>query len=256
MASCLILGNSHVAALAAAQNAGLAATSFDRVEFIAAPRDQLKHLVVESGRLVASDESLRMSFDKLNFSHSVDPRDFDIIVVCGLGLGLRRLMRLYVTHYADTMRHDPGRRPLSDDCFQQALVGLMGRSLAWNLIEKISELGSSRMTLVPEPAPSSEVYSDHTNPGWALAKRNGDIDVLGVFYAKALDVLTKGRASLVLPKQPLEDAITSAPRYSSGSVRLTNDLTSHHDKADLFHMNAEYGALVMATLSSIPQHES
>lgn len=248
-----VLGNSHVAALKTGWDelpepykARLSATYF------AAQGDLLEELEVRNQSLVARSEGLRSKLAATsNGMTRIDCRDYDVFVIVGLNLSLRRMMTSTLSLHRTSKfkaKHDPDAADMflvSDACVLQSAIGVLGDSLAFEVAKKLQAAGASRIIIVPQPTPSAQIL-DRGKVGGQFREfqKSGDGPEVYRLFKDALLALAKTRGLEVVeqPAHTRQDGFLSKREYSVGSVRLTAGLDSLHPEGDYGHLNSRYGA--------------
>jgi hypothetical protein len=245
-----VIGNSHVAALAVAWREVREAYPISSITFFAAP-SIIRGLQVNGRKIVANNINtqryLHMSSGGVT---DIIVDDFHEFVICGMGFGLRSLMKIYSSYRSEAMRIVEDRAPVSDECFDASGAGLLGSSGAVGTLQMLRDLGAPKILLAPEPSPSSDIYGDDLGSPWREARANRDDLILSARYRRACDLAAAGALVLAQPADTMQDGVTTLPNFSRGSVGLAAGMSMEHGASDRFHMNADYGRCVLEQLLS------
>jgi hypothetical protein len=244
-----VLGDSHVAALKTgwdeipeAQKAHLSVTYFG------AQSQLLEGLEVQERSLITHSEHLSNKLAATsNGKTSIDVGDYDLFLIVGLSLNLRRLMTGPLSrHRTISYNTRAGNIYLiSDACLMACANGVLGNSLAFETAEKLKSAGATRIAMIPQPAPSPQLLErDRGGDLFREFLKNGDGPEVYRLFRDAILSLSKAH-SVEFVEQPLQtrqDGFFTKLEFSTGSVRLTERFDSPHSNLDFGHMNGRYGA--------------
>jgi hypothetical protein len=246
-----IIGNSHLAAWKLGwDRLREGAKDFD-VTFFGSPRNTMHALSVQEGRLVPTLPELQNS---LVFTSGgtgeIVAADYDLFCLVGLGYGARWIVDLHRDHRAESHGCRVGTFTLvSDACFEAAIRGTFSDMLALQTYRKLREITAAPVVLAPHPLPSLDIMSseDPQEPHWRVVAEAGDDRSV----VELMDRVNRGWQGLRILPQPadtLAQPLFTQPRFSLGSVRLSQGFQHKHPESDHFHMNADYGAICMEAL--------
>lgn len=237
-----IVGNSHIAALKLAANAGaLGGTGVEAV-FFGAPGQRFKKLRCDNG-VLSGPRSLERIFLKVSGGRytQIDPSDFDAVVVYGGGLFLHRLVgSLHRTMNVDGVH-------LSEACLGKGIERWFTRKHTFRLAKQISR-HAKRVLLAPRPCPAmSEMVRKARDGGdelqpWAWQTLD---PVFRRFVWEQCEKVVRnhGLEMLFQPETTLDRNQYTDARYTKDSTRLLGVGRKHEDN-DVTHMNAAYGHAV------------
>ncbi|HWA89681.1 MAG TPA: hypothetical protein VG889_06565 [Rhizomicrobium sp.] len=232
-----IIGDSHAAALKAGWDAIRESEPGRALTFFAAGLPLLAFLEVRDGALVAANERLRYYFQNIAGSDVIDPEDHDAYIVCGQGLGL------YGVQYVYNRCRMAGQAPrehtveLSREEYEAAVDAHLATSRAILTLEKLRAVTQAPTLLVAMPIPVRETKPEL----WEMLERNGDKETMLAIFRGSCARLAARHGARFLP-QPAETLLgdgTTRPELSRAAARL------HIAKDDLYHMNGDYGAMVL-----------
>lgn len=243
-----VIGNSHVAAFKLGWDqlaaAGSPVTKAVALTFFGAPRDGLKNIAAENGKLVATVESVREHFERMSDGQSeIDPTAYDGILLVGLGASMKRTLRLYRTHRWFGVQQGEGR-VVTSRAFAQAFLaeGYAGTRLA-QVARMLSGLTEKPVYATPEPY-WSPLMPDHVGKkgdfGWAKAAAAGDGDEIARMFAASVSEGMGGHATMIWqPALTIEQGIVTRSIYNKGASKF---ISGDGEESDAAHMNADYGA--------------
>lgn len=252
-----IIGNSHVAALrrAWAQHPGRWADICPT--FVAAPRSLLLHTKVEGGYLVPTALATRQALQRLSGIASLDLSAQDLFVVVGGSMTLLTAVQPYrdarwpgLPSVADCPDLACLRQQLISKNAAQAIVcAILSQRLGAQLAMRLRAGTSCPIFLAEQPRLSDGVLTMR-HPAARLHKiaiRSGDAAAIArLFETAAIAALApSGTRFLPQPAQSISQQLFTASRYMIGSEMLGPDRGALHDRDDITHANASYGALVL-----------
>ena len=246
-----IIGNSHLAAIKlgwssiASEHPGIQPT------FFGSPRATLRELHWRGPVLAARTEPVRRSLRLTSGGqHEIDPRQFDAVLLCGLGFGLRQAAKLYQSHRHLRLARPPaGIHLVSAACFQEALLGLMEQTVAVRLGRLIRQGCALPLLLLPTPMPSEDLLQSEMEDvigWWKPVLQAGDEAALLAEHERACAALVPP-FSRILPQaaETLASPMTTRRSFQQGGVHLTAGPSERPAEADATHMNAAYGAATL-----------
>lgn len=246
-----IIGNSHLAAWKLGWDRLRGdAKAFD-VTFFGSPRNTMHALAARDDRLVPGLPELQASLVFTSGGKSeIVAADYDCFCLVGLGYGARWLVDLHRDHRAESHAcRTGGFTHVSDACFEAAIRDTFSDMLALRTQRKLREITDAPVFLAPHPMPSLDILSSE-DPGeahWRVVAESGDDRPL-VELMDRINSGWKGLRVLPQPADTLARPLFTQPRFSVGSVRLSEGFQHKHPESDHFHMNADYGAICMEAL--------
>jgi hypothetical protein len=239
-----LLGNSHLHNWKRAWNS--LSKAYPEVEFVffAAPGRQIMSCEPRGDRIVFTSEDVTRCIEITSGGRrEAVVADYDAFCVVGLACDVRSVVGLYSTWRADSHKGEEGRfEPISDACFQDAVVDLLKVSLAMELVGKLRQITNKAIFLVPAPAPAETILRLDTPPdGIDLAAAATDALSLGAAYDEALRRLAADDLMVLeQPKETLASPLLSKTEYRQRSWM----------RSDWQHLNDAYGELMIRALLS------
>lgn len=140
------------------------------------------------------------------------------------------------------------RQVISDALFSAVLRETVAASHLGYLIRQLAEESDRPLYFIPTPRPSFSYVALHEGSVIARAHYTGWGEVIGQKTEQAFEDALDGLATVIRqPSETVYEALFTQKKYSSGSTRLLDD-GDGHDEFDSFHMNEQYGALVLRLL--------
>lgn len=220
------MGNSHTASLKKGWD--IIQSEFPSVTFTfyAKKLAGLSSLVVNKGKLITHDESLKAALRYTsNGDDCIDLSSFDGCILYGLGLRVPK-------HSSDIFYSNSVIRLTAED--------LVYRSLSWELLNKIRQISNLKVYIGHNP-----LHTVKYNPAMEISTLN---------YLKYILVLNESIFSLhnaLLQPQPeitLCNDFNTKIEYSSNAPRLNSGVklpSVNHLADDNSHMNGEFGAIYL-----------
>lgn len=248
--SVCLIGNSHLAALALGWRQVADRYPGVSMTFFGSPAGTLRGLRAEDGRLVPGTPKLRETLAAISGGIDViDTAAYDEFWLVGMGFGSQRMMAVYEKSWAEDQQPDPHRAPVSTELFRTAVLANLTSSLAMELHRRLRSITDKPIRIMPEPMLSAAVLDtpDERFDAWRLAATRGEEPSLAAMWRDALAELRQdGGVAAEQPAATLASQLFSDPRFGKGSIRLTTALQTAHTDDDYAHMNADYGAMVLA----------
>lgn len=238
-----VLGNSHLAAW----KLGWGQVRHDNPDFeltfFGSPAATLSCLRPENGRLVPDDKS---TADYLALTsggqREIVVADFDYFCLVGLGHHIQCVMQLYTNWRADSHNGKSGEFSLvSDAVFEAAALGLVRRTLAMGLVEKLRSLTQVPMFLAAAPAPSEGIVQTAHKfaPVFRLILEAGDDAAVASTFKRASQAIERPYLTVLdQPSFTLACPILTKADFSTGAVAMDRPLSNW----DQHHMNPAFGA--------------
>lgn len=217
-----LVGNSHAAMMKGGWDMIAGAFPEIGMTFFASPKGSLDGLVVDGGRLVARDEALAQRLALTSGGRvGIDPVDFDIFVLVGLDLAVRRID----PRLSGALRKVTAERAL--DC------------LSMKIARQLRALCDKPILCLPTPRRAADGgQTDRDTEATVARYRAGTEALTAVLPVQRIRVLG----------QPVETLVSSgqtAMHWSRGARKMprgdgTQDAFGDDDTR---HMNADFGAL-------------
>jgi hypothetical protein len=247
-----IIGDSHIGALQSGWRA--LGDEFPDIEVTSfgAPRPLFDELQVSGRRLVPASERLREYFVRTSGGEAEISGAYDRYLVCGLSWAMRLLLPSIGKFRSEDLVVD-GRVPLSNDCYDRVMKGLLRDSLTMRTLKNLRTITDRPIAVIPAPMPSDMIPA----PVYRRFCDSGDAQPIAACFLSAAAAVAKD-VDVELIRQPpetLSNPIQTLQIYKRGSVRtFQGNLDIEHGEDDHQHMNAAYGALVLrAALSADAQ---
>jgi hypothetical protein len=236
-----IIGNSHIAAIALGWKQIESEYPGIQITFFGAPGTKLKELIVSQGSLVPATTELRKIFRRMSMNTEIGD-NFQYFLICALQFGFFRVLPLYNKYRAEGFAKD-NRIPISDDCFGKSLDGCLRKTLAVETVLKLRQITSAPIGLIPEPLPSEGAMFGRIG----RSKHRGEEKSVAKFLREASGRVARDLKIKVVSQaaSTKSTALHTKRIYSSGAIRLAGGLTKAHPDGELYHMNAEYGSLML-----------
>jgi len=253
--SILILGNSHLAAVRAAWPALEARHPDDRLTFFGAPGDKLGALTIRDGQAAAQDRELARELSRLGMPPRLDLMEFDAVAVIGGGIGVFAALGERVT-LAEMPSHRrrrwwrPERRQLmSRALYVEMVADALRGTIGHRLVRDIGAEAGRPIYVCPQPRPGTGILARQGRRArLANAVRAGDAPIVAAVYEDALQRAFAGVACVrPQPEATVTEALCTADRYTTGSLRLAGRRVEH-GAGDVLHANELYGMAVLTDL--------
>ena len=241
----LVVGTSHAGALKIAHDAepSVLSDGFD-VDFFALPipsfvRAQIRRngefALVDKGPHVARFKKTAM---KLNGRTGVQLRDYDHVVVVGLGSIAPEYLNLAQEVSIDGLRETEGEFRLSLPAHHAFVTDMLERS--WRRFDTTRAPDVAFWQVAP-PRPSGSTTAPD---GVTKDERLRDVldDMLEANHRIAQE---KGLRPIPQPKETITSSGQTHARFATGARRLSGEVRPD----DFTHMNGEYGAHVLREIS-------
>lgn len=245
-----VMGNSHLAAYKLGWDAlvaeGDAVTRSVRPVFFGAPRDGMRQVRQEGGRIVPTRKDIAEGFERMSGGQrEIVLGDFDAMLLVGLSVSVKRILRLYRTHVWHGMRPDPGRVMVPQRFVREFLTERYADTLMGQTADKVREGCDLPIIAVAEPFWASwirEDSGDKPDYGWDAAIRAGDSGRLGALFTETVAASLAGRAQLVPQAvETVEEGILTRAEFNKDASRL---ISGEGGGTDAAHMNAAFGQVM------------
>jgi hypothetical protein len=252
MKLCLI-GNSHVAMLAAAANtfefSGLTCLP------IAKPSLELSDFSLDGTVLSGVSAPLRTRLAEAGLPGNVDLESCDAVVLVACTVSVFTAVRFTQTHRIDgwPSTETPEARPLlSRAAFVASLAEIARKSVAGQLANQLSTC-TKPVFFIPQPYPSRRILRQKQRyPLFARIAEHGQGVSLAHDLFRAQQEAYGDQPHLQLLRQDdrtvAQDFLTAA-EYTRGSVRLT--LSAQQPADDVIHANHHLGALYLRKILQV-----
>lgn len=242
-----VMGNSHLAAFklgwdALVKDNDPTARALSPV-FFGAPRDAMRHVRQEDGRIIPTRKDVPESFERMSGGQrEIRLADYDAVLLVGLGVSIKRILRFYKTHYWYGMPPDPERTLVSRRFAQDFLTDRYGSTLLAETAEKVRQGTAAPILAVAEPFWASWVREDvggKSDYGWDKAIRAGDGERLGEMFRTTVCASLAGWATFVpQPSETIEHGILTRAEFNKEASRL---ISGEGGGTDAAHMNGDFG---------------
>lgn len=204
-------------------------------------------LVIHDGKRYSKFEDITLAF-----SPEVDVRDWDAFVVFGMHYSIAAVAKVYPKFRSDAHAASPNAYVLSEAAFADSVLDLLRATKAGRVIAAIQELSSSPVLYVQQPNPLSWVRHStepKTRHFGSLSEASDHLSLSELYGAALDDLERRGITVLRQPPDTKEDDFFTRDQYGLADPSDTSE-GSPYSKGDYFHMNADYGRLVMDQLEA------
>ncbi len=252
MKSVLFIGDSHLGAIKDACRDLLDEDFPLKFSFVGSPKGGLKNSVVSDGVLQATNEDIKLNFERTYGASRVDLSQFSALVIVGLGLSMFSALGVYGKQRTSSMQGfgtlgEGGPASVSSSLFNHSVSDGLRSSLAMHLKEQISACYVGKILVVPQPRPSERLL-EVPRKGFYAKQMNANEDSLLVTttYENALKEVV-GRDLIAQPKDTIADSQLTHAAFTRGSRRLLakEDADGAHSSDDVLHANALYGRRIL-----------
>lgn len=244
-----IIGHSHVAALKRAADLGAPPPGVS-LRFFGSSGSVRPQLRLEGNRIVSGSRPTRQSYLLTAGIDHIDLDAFDAFAMIGFTFEIRAFLNIFRAHTRyEHAEFAPAMQIASRAALETVMADILAAAPGWDLGRAIRERTAKPVLMVPSPCPSEDilkrrsfrrfartfdgpypalVYEEFRTRAQAIADRGGFIYVPHAAELLARPALTK-------------------PEYGigSGDVGWTPDSQGPKRRADEWHMNADYGRLVL-----------
>jgi hypothetical protein len=242
-----VIGNSHLAAYKLGWDALTAAGDpvgrAVRPTFFGAPRDGLRQVKQEAGRIIPTRRDIAEGFARMSGGHrEIVLAEYDAVFLVGLSLSVKRILRFYRTHRWHGLSPDPARVMVPVRFVREFLTARYGETLLAETAAKIRAGTNAPVVAVAEPFWAATVRHDSGDKpdyGWDAAIRNGDAGQLAGMYCACAAGALRGLAAFVAQAPgTVEDSILTRARFNKDASRL---ISGEGGGTDAAHMNGDFG---------------
>ena len=245
----LIVGNSHVAALRMGWKKIEANHPDLQVTFFAANSTLFRQLEFKGMKFgIHNTRKYKARYSKFlleTFGRlTVDMADFDAVVLVGQNTHEVDFLRQFERFSIDGIRERPGKPRLSEEAFFEFCTGIAQKRIPpseWHHWEE------TRLFQLPPPVPCENCpENSETYAPWARYGADGaGLDFLNLYRDKVRELYaTLGITVLSPPPDVYADNGLTKIEFGNNAGKLSGD--DDYQETDFHHMNAEYGARVLA----------
>jgi len=233
-----IIGDSHTAALKRGWETLRMEWADIELEIFSASRTLLEYIAVEGNTLVATDRRLRNYFAHSSGGKTEIAPDYDVYVLCGLGLSPHNVTYVYNRCRAFHHALEPKLPLVSGAMLRAAIASQLDVSDAFRMLRTLRQITGAPALLIASPLPARA----RTKEFWPEVEKNGDVsDLLSVFRSVCASVLREMNAEFIRqPEETLADECATRDEFGRNAERL---FPGHPD--DYSHMNGAYGAIIL-----------
>ncbi len=251
-----VIGNSHMAAYKLGWDALVAADDpvirEVRPVFFGAPRDGIRQVRQEAGRIVPVRKDIAEGFERTSGGQrEILLADHDAVLLLGLGVSVKRILRLYRTHVWHGVAPDPARVMVPTRFVRDFLTERYGSTLMGETADKVRQGRNMPIIAVAEPFWASwarEDSGDKPDYGWDAAIRAGDADRLGHMFHEVVAASLAGRATYVpQDAETVEHGILTRAAFNKDASRL---ISGEGGGTDAAHMNGAFGAVMWPRIAA------
>lgn len=240
------IGDSHLGHIMPAWKEQAANDDLIKADFhIERTYGELPLRLVDGARELAAFEDIRCAY-----SADVEVNAYDVFVVFGMHFSFTALARTYEKFRSETHDRGAGTYLLSPAVYAAMCHDLYAGSKAMRVIDALRLNVSKPIYYVQQPMPLEWVL-DRTEEHLRFFRELADSTDFNAFLAEYADRLAQLEASGV-PVLTQPGSTLGRPGFTRNRFGLADstDLSpdSSYSKGDYFHMNAEYGALVVDQL--------
>jgi hypothetical protein len=205
------------------------------IDFFGAPGLYFAQWKKVDGGIWPEDPRADNSFKMTSGGLSAISGDYDAYFIIGMGFGLYNLFRIKNGHRTRTTFNPRRHQLISDACLRRCAQGMTIWQVA--TATALRAQSSAPVSLMPNPLPGASRMADFLRDD-------------GAFLAEIADVIAEVAAGLAFPvlAQPPQ---TVVGRHFTDAIfaRRSCGLEGEaHAEDDFVHMNAEFGAAVLAAV--------
>lgn len=230
-----VLGDSHAAALKKGWDRIAPERPDCVLTFFPAPAHLVGDLVVSGNALVANGGKLGSLFATASGGLDRIAADYDHYLVCGYGLTVATVRGAYLSAL------QPDRAPRAR-FLDETMAALRGTAMM-EVMTRLRAVTARPVTMLAAPLAARETFWDN------LERRGHALAFVETFFGACRRLAADFDAAfLPQPKRTLHPRGMTRPRYARNAAKLSGTDDDGH------HMNAEYGAIVLAAaLDAIAQ---
>lgn len=261
----LVLGNSHLAALADGWRANPGRWPGVECHFVGAHGERLLETELRGGVLTPASPEAAKDFARFGGGKGVALADFDAIVIAGGHVALAaaalvwREMRWSALPSLDAVPDLATMKPalVSRAAASAALVALLAERLGPRLARRLRAGCDLPLWITSQPR-LSETVLDTPRPtarAQIEALRQGDAPALSALFDEAADIAATAAGAHFVPQPAatISHAILTARSFTQYATRLAARPGTAQPQDDVMHANGAFGALMLdALLAAIP----
>lgn len=252
-----VIGNSHMAAYKLGWDVLTSAEKSARhtlsPTFFGAPRDGIRQIEQQSGRLVPTRKDIADNFERLSGGlREINLAEYDAFLLVGLNVSIKRMLRFYKTHFWYGLKPDQERTMVPVSFALDFLAERYSNTLLAETAAKVRSGTNAPIIAVAEPYWASWVREDNGNKpdyGWDEVIRNGDAESLSMMFHKSVTNSLDGSAVFVpQAHETVVDGIMTRPDFNKEASRL---ITGEGGGTDAAHMNGEFGRAMWQLIARV-----
>lgn len=240
-----MIGDSHAAALKIGWTAIQREFPETQLVFFASGANSMQGLTVSAGYLIPSEPVLRQRIVQSSGGREAIANDFAGYILCGLGFAPARAVHLSEAYRVESSYRD-SRCPISDECFQYAVEGILRRSLATETLLKLREITPAPIAVIASPM-RSETDPYPIFPVPEQAQESGHENQIAALFVSAAYRVAQELDFKFFPQPTitLKSPLYTRELYSRAANIKPHEtvLDSHH-----IHMNGKYGSEVLRSI--------
>lgn len=249
-----VIGNSHVAALKLGWDrigaGALPGWSGTSATFFGAPSDGMRHVQLEDGCIVPTRPKIAENFRFLSGGlDRIRLADFDAVLLVGLNVSSKRILRFYKTHAWVGLKGLAGKTLVHPAFAAEFMAERYGTTQLVSMAAMIAKACDRPIFAVAEPhwASWSRVpQAGMADYGWDSAISAGDGAAIGRVFVHSVTAALAPYARFVpQPEATVEDGVMTRAAFNKEASRL---ITGEGGGTDASHMNADYGLALWQAL--------
>jgi hypothetical protein len=253
-----VIGNSHVAAMKRAVDTKPLPKGVELTFFGASSSATASALRLDGRRLTPEIEQAKASYRLTAGADHVELDAFDVYALVGLGLEYRHVLTLFRNHVRH--RHStlmPNSQVISEAFAEHYIGDAVAAAGGYALGRGIKEATGRPVLLVGAPCPSEEILATSPFMRFSAAVESDYPAILyDEYLARAVALADQAQLAFVPPnRRTMRYPGLTAAKYSvgSGEVGWTANTQGPRARGDHFHMNAEYGQVVVSDVVAAAQ---
>lgn len=244
-----VIGNSHIAAIKQAWD--ILSPEYPELEmaFFASGGMRLKALKAIDGKLIPSTKYLANRVYSNTGANSIDPNQYDMFILAALGYGLTQIIFTAIDYRSDSMNTGQSsyKHLVSDECFKEAAIGKLDSMAVTSVLRELRSLSDKPIVLLAQPLPSArKLHRDKTGHFKDLLNYGDKLMDIWKDYGRKLSKEYDVKI-IYQPEVTVKEKFFTRGKFSGG-VHLSkklDDYTRPAPKADMHHMNADFGKLMI-----------
>lgn len=249
-----VIGNSHLAALKLGSDHPGVVPDWADLTFFGAAAGGLWNLRGRDGVLIPETGPLTVALKRTSGGKSViDLNDYDAYLLVGMMFGLGELVPGLRDHRPPGL-HTSDYTLVSRSFLAAAAADRLGRSLAVITARKIRRFTDAPIVIVPEPLPDPAVADPSPDAAYYQAGIWSSpelVQLMTALYDEGCRGIEAEHGVVILsqPEETRQGGVFTKPELAAGGLaeaRTIFQRDENEDAHDDFHMNAAYGAVVLA----------